>query len=250
MICQHLSQLLGFDCHSLTEGGDVALVSTPFKFDDGDAIPVFVENVHGQVRFFDDGGALMHFIGRGVRIESKKQATFLVNAAARNGAVFSDGGDIEAWASLDRAHEAFAKFLASMLDLAAWERDQRGASTDTSLFIEEVALALRAWQPNASITVGPPFLGVSGKTHKLDFLVDGKGVVATGTHPNAVSAMLHKLVDIRGLIANANTPFLIVIDDRVDPDAAERESKVVQAVASAMKFTDLERNAFRAEALQ
>lgn len=250
MICQHLSQLLGFECSPLTEDGDLALVSTPFKFDDGDAIPVFVEQVHGQVRFFDDGGALMHFIGRGVRIENKKQATFLVNTAARHGTVFSDAGDIEAWASVDQAHVAFAKFLATMLDLVAWERDQRGSNTDTSLFVEEVALALRAWKPDASITVGPPFLGVSGKTHKLDFLMDGKGVIATGTHPNAVSSMLHKLVDIRGLIGNAETPFLIIIDDRVDPDAAERESKVVQAVASAMKFTDLERNAFRATALQ
>lgn len=250
MICHQLSKLLGFECSPLTDGGDIALVSTPFKFDDGDAIPVFVEKVHGQVRFFDDGGALMHFIGRGVRIENKKQATFLVNAAAKNGAVFSDSGDIEAWASLDKAHEAFAKFLASMLDLASWEREQRGSNTDTSLFVEEVALALRAWKPSADITVGPPFMGVSGKTHKLDFLVDGKGVIATGIHPNAISSMLHRLIDIRGLIANVDTPFLIVIDDRTDPDAAERESKVVQAVATAMKFTDLERNAFRAGTLQ
>lgn len=243
MICQDLSKLLGFDCSPLTDGGDVALISTPFRFDDGDAIPVFVETTHKQIRFFDDGGALMHFIGRGVRIENKKQATFLSNAAARNGAVFSEEGEIEVWASLDRANEAFAKYIASMLDLASWERDQRGANTDTSLFVDEVALALRAWKPAANITVGPPFNGISGKSYKLDFLVDGKAVIATGTHHNSVSSVLHKLVDIHGLLSNSDTPFLVIFDNRADPDAAERESKVVQSVASTMKFTDLESNA-------
>jgi hypothetical protein len=244
MICQDLSKLLGFDCSSLTEIGDVAFLSTPFKFDDGDAIPVFVETTHGQVRFFDDGGALMHFIGRGIRIENRKQATFLINAAARNGAFFSDAGEIEAWASLDKASEAFAKYLASMLDLASWEREQRGVNTDTSFFIEEVALALRAWKPGADITVGAPFSGVSGRSYKLDFLVDGKAVIATGAHPNSVSSVLHKLVDIHGLLLNADKQFLVIIDDRNDPEAAEKESKVVQSVASTMKFTDLEFQAY------
>ncbi len=243
MICQNLSKLLGFDCSPLTDGGDVALVSTPFRFDDGDAIPVFVETTHEQVRFFDDGGALMHFIGRGIRIDNRKQATFLINAAAKNGATFSDEGEIEAWASLDKANEAFAKYMASMLELASWERDQRGSNTDTSLFVDEVALALRAWKPAADITVGPPFNGVSGRAYKLDFLVDGKAVIATGAHPNSVSSVLHKLVDIHGLLSNSDTPFLVVIDDRSDPEAAERESKVVQSVASTMKFTDLESHA-------
>lgn len=247
-ICQNFSTLLGFDCSALSEAGDLALVSTPFKFDDGDAIPVFVETTHGQVRFFDDGGALMHFIGRGIRIENRKQATFLINAAARNGAFFSDAGEIEAWASLDKASEAFAKYLASMLDLASWEREQRGVNTDTSFFIEEVALALRAWKPGADITVGAPFSGVSGRSYKLDFLVDGRAVIATGAHPNSVSSVLHKLVDIHGLILNADTQFLVVIDDRADPEAAEKESKVVQSVASTMKFTDLESQAQRSVA--
>lgn len=239
MICQQLTTLLGFDCSPLTESGSVVLISTPFRFDDGDAIPVFAEHVNGQIRFFDDGQTLMHFIGRGVRIENKTHATFLTNTALKNGAFFTDDGDIEAWAPINRAAEAFGKYMSSMIALTAWEREQHGINTDVSLFVEEVGLVLRAWKPRAAITLAPPFEGVSGRVHKLDFLVDGQAVVATGTHPNAVSAVLHKLVDVRGRLANSDTNFLVIIDDRHDLFAANREALIVQSVATVMPFTAL-----------
>ena len=78
MICHQFSSLLGFECHPLSEDGSVAAISSPFTFEDGDSLPLFVESVNGQVRFFDDGATLMHFIGRGVRIENKRNATFLM----------------------------------------------------------------------------------------------------------------------------------------------------------------------------
>jgi len=245
MICEQLTNMLGFDCSPLTEGCNVALISTPFKFDDGDPLPVFVEIVDGQVRFFDDGGTLRHFLGRGLRIENKKHTSFLTNTAAKNGAAFTEAGEIEAWAAQSNAAVAFSQFLSSMLALTAWEREQRGVDTDESVFVEEVAMALRAWKPDASIALDPPFEGVSGRFYKLDFMVDGQAIAATGSHANSVSALLHKLVDIRGRIANSDMKVLVVIDDRQDQAAATRESSIVQSVATVMPFTALERNAHR-----
>jgi hypothetical protein len=243
MICEQLTSLLGFECSPLSESGDIALISTPFKFDDGDALPVFVEINNGKVRFFDDGATLRHFLGRGVKIENKKHTAFLTNAASKNGAAFTEAGEIEAWANAQEAGAAFAQFMGSMLALAAWEREQRGVDTDASAFVEEVAMALRAWKPKATITLDPMYEGISGRAYKLDFLVEGQAVVATGSHANSVSSLLHRLIDIRGRIATNGLDVLVVIDDRQDAEAAAREASIVQSVATVMPFTALERKA-------
>lgn len=237
MICDQLSSLLGFECYPLTGDGAVALVHTPFKFDDGDALPVFVEMLNGQVRFFDDGATLRHFIGRGVRIENKKHAAFLVNIAKKHSAAFSDQGEIEAWSSQQNASSAFSAFLSAMLAIAAWEKDQSDQDTDTSIFVEEVAMALRAWKPQASITTDPEFEGVTGKKYKLDFLLDGQPVAVTGAHANSVSALLHRLLDIHGKPANDGFRPLVIIDDRADPEAAKRESAIIQNISTVMQFS-------------
>ena len=243
MICNQLTSMLGFDCFPLTEGGEVALISTPFKFDDGDALPVFVEVVNGRVRFFDDGATLRHFLGRGVRIDNKKHIGFITSATAKHGAVLNDAGEIEAWGSKALASEAFARFMSSLVALATWEREQQGVDTDASVFVEEVAMALRAWKPSAAIALDPDFQGISGKMHKLDFLIDGQAIIATSTHPNKIAAVLHRLLDIHGQIANDGIRILVVVDDRQDPVAAKKEASIMQSVASVMTFTSLERNA-------
>jgi Domain of unknown function DUF1828 len=240
MICQQLTNILGFDCSPLTDSGDVVLISTPFTFDDGDSLPVFAEQLNGQIRFFDDGQTLMHFIGRGVRIENKKHATFLSTATSKNGTTFTDDGQVEIWSPIERAAEAFSKYLSSMIALSSWERDQQGTDTDAVLFVEEVAMALRAWKPTAQIVLEPSFEGISGRPYRLDFLFEGQAVAVTGAHPNSVSAVLHRLIDIHSRIANSEQKFLVIIDDRNDPDSANREALIVQSVAMVMPFTALE----------
>lgn len=241
MICEQLTDLLGFDCMPLTEGGQVALVHTPFTFEDGDSLPVFIELVDGQIRFFDDGATLRHFIGRGVKIENRKHTTFLTNIATAHKASFSDTGEIEAWSSVQAAPVAFSRFLASMLAIAAWEKSQEGEDTDTSIFVQEVAIALKAWKPKSELSFEPPFEGITKKSYKLDFLLDGRPVVAVGSHPNSVSSLLHKLVDIHNLPENRGFDPLVVIDDRRDPEAADKEAKVIQSLATVMPFSSLEK---------
>lgn len=240
MICQQLNTLLGFDCSPLSESGDVALVSTPFKFDDGDAVPVFVEHVAGQVRFFDDGQSLIHFIGRGVRIDNKKHAMFLTNTANKHGAEFTEQGEIEVWSPIAQAHQAFAKYINTLMSLVSWEREQRGSNSDMTLFVEEVAMALRAWKPDAKIDLDQPIRGISGKTYKIDFLVDGQPMAVTGVHAISIGSMLHKLIDIKGLHENKDAEFTIVIDDRADPEGAKREALIMQTVGTVLPFTSLE----------
>ncbi|MFC5608206.1 DUF1828 domain-containing protein [Variovorax soli] len=241
MICAHLTTLLGFDCTPLDEGGMVAHVSTPFRFADGDAVPVYVEMANGQVRFFDDGHTVMHFTGRGMRLEDGRHTRFLTTAAQAHGATFSDQGDMEAWAPEAQAADAFGRYMAAMLEVCRWEKDQEGASTDVTFLVDEVATALRAWKPTATITENPEFTGISGKPHRLDFLFDGQGVAVATPNPRSASAVLRRLVDIRSAHDNAALPLLVVVDDRADPEGAKREAAILQNVAKVLPFGSLER---------
>ena len=93
------------------------------------------------------------------------------------------------------------------------------------------------------IVLEQPFKGISGRTYRIDFVVDGEPIVVTGAHPNSVGSVLHKLVDIRGLIENVDAKFTVVIDDRNDPEGAKRESLIVQSVGKVFPFTALEATA-------
>lgn len=66
MNCAAITEITGCECYPLNEDDTVALIETPFKFEDGDDIPAYVEFGQGFVRFFDDGEVYDHFDGRGL----------------------------------------------------------------------------------------------------------------------------------------------------------------------------------------
>lgn len=244
MICDQLSELIGFQCCPLTAAGDVAFIATPFRFADGDGLPVYTEIADGQVRFFDDGGVVMHFLGQGLRLDNKRRLRFISSAAEEHGLTLTESGEIEVWTRSEDAPGAFAKYIGGLLSIAAWEKAQEGVSQDTSHFLDEVVLALRAWKPKADLVIDPdPIEGISGQLYQLDAMFEGRGVLVTGTHHAAIGSNLRKLVDLRTRPANHSLEFMVVIDDRADPELADRESKVMQALAAVMPFTQLERNA-------
>lgn len=245
MICDELSTLLGIDCLPISDDGSIARIESPFAFDDGDSLPIYVQTFNGQLRFFDDGGVLMHFVGRGMNFDDGRKSRFVRAAAEVNGAVLTESGDVEVWAPIETAPIAFAAYIATLLHISSWEREQRGTNVDTTVLIDEVAMCLRAWKPEAELIPEPEFNGISTQRHKLDFLFDGQGVLATSPHPNSVSAAIRKLLDIRSESQNAGVSLLVVIDDRDDDEAADREGRVLQAVAKVLPFSNLEKNATR-----
>jgi len=243
MICDHLSSLLGLDCSPISDDGNVALIATPFTFDDGDSVPIYVQHVNGQLRFFDDGGVLLHLMGRGMNFEDGRRSKFIKTAAEPHGVSLSDSGELEVWAPIEKAPPAFAGYLSTLLAVTSWERDQRGVGTDMIMLIDEVEMCLRAWKPKAELVAGPEFEGISGQSYKMDFLFDGEPILATSAHPNSVSSAIKKLLDIRGSNANSGLSVLVVIDDRADHQAAMKDSLIIQTVAKVMPFTRLEENA-------
>lgn len=242
MICSTLSTLIGFTCYPLSDDGSIAMIDAPFAFPDGDSIPIYVENAGGQIRFFDDGGAILHLMGRGISLEDKRKTRFIKTLASPYGVSLNDMGELEIFAPAAEAPAAFAKYISAMLSLSRWEHDQEGASTDTSLFIDEVVLCLRAWKPNATIGEGREYAGVSGHIYKMDIEFDGGSALALGTHPAAISAAAKKLLDIRSSTENEGLKVLVVIDDRHEPETAKKEGLILDSVANVMMMSKLERS--------
>jgi hypothetical protein len=241
MICNNLSETIGFACCPLTDDGSVALIRTPFQFEDGEAVPVFVERIGPQLRFFDDGGVLLHFLGRGVRLQDQRNLKFIKNLAEPEGVTLNQMGELEIFSPHENASGAFAKYIGTLLALASWEREQNGVATDLSLLLDEVEQCLRSWKPDSTIVASPEYRGVSGYTYKLDFSVDGEAVIAISPHPSTVSATAKKLLDIRATTDNTGLQVLVVIDDRRDADTASREGRILDSVANVMMMSRLEK---------
>jgi hypothetical protein len=243
MICSSISELIGFECYPLTDDGSVAMIDTPFAFPDGDEIPVFVEKMAGQVRFFDDGGTIMHLLGRGVSLDDYRKTRSIKNLAELNGVSLTELGELEIWARQEDAPTAFAKYMTTMLALSSWEADQSGVSTDVSLFLDEVAMCLKAWKAAIPLRDGQEFIGVSGHVYKMDYEFDGGAVLAIGTHPATVSSTAKKLLDIRAASQNDDLKILLIIDDRRDADAAKSEGLILDSLSNVMMMTQLQRRA-------
>lgn len=242
MICTSLSDTIGFTCAPLNEDGTVALIDTPFAFGNGEAVPVFVERTGNLVRFFDDGVTLLHLRGRGLKLVDQRNLKPIRTIVESGGVTLSPRGEVEIWSDAATAPLAFAKFMAALLAVSTWEQNQLGVSSDVSLFLDEVVLCLRAWKPQANIAESPEFAGVSGYKYRLDFSVDGEGVLAITPHPNTVSAAAKKLLDIRASNTNVNLKILIIVDDRQDPEMAKREGSILDSVGNVMMMTRLEKN--------
>lgn len=122
MNCAAISEMTGYECYPLNADDTVALIETPFKFEDGDDIPAYVELGQGFVRFFDDGDVYDHFAGRGLFFDNDYDTEFLSEIAASNGVSFADTCIIEIAAKPQDAAAAFAKYMAAMLAFVSWEK--------------------------------------------------------------------------------------------------------------------------------
>lgn len=242
MICDHITDSLGFACSALNETGTVAHVATPFKFSDGDPVPVYLEVTEQHVRFFDDGEVFLHFRGRGLQLGNRNQAKFIIKAAERHGAVYSDDWILQSQGPDSNIQEAFRIYMNALHDICAWEMENEGVAQDSEMLVEEAVMAFLAAKPDAEIVRDPSFTGVSGKKRTLSLMVDGTAVAVTGTHHAAISAALMSMVDIRQSAQNQGGAFLFLIEDRNNPERARQDATVLQAAAPVQLMSNLQQS--------
>jgi hypothetical protein len=147
MICHRISETLGLTCNPLTDDGLVAMIDSPFRYPDGDNIPISLKNLDRKFGFFDDGGAILHLLGRGILLDGHRKTKFIRNLTEPFQVRLNESGELEIWSTEAEAPASFANYISAMLCLAKWEGDQVGVATDISLFLDEVELCLRAWKP-------------------------------------------------------------------------------------------------------
>ncbi len=242
MFCEQLTSRIGLNCHPLDDDGRVFLIETPFRFHDGDHIPVYVEIIGNEFRFFDDGAAFLHFSGLGINLNGGNQVKFIKTAAEAHGANFTDQGEIEIWAKADDSGKAFASYVAALLELVRWEAERKNVSHDASVFVDEVAQYLMAWR-RVEIKRSPKLMGITGREHVFDLDMNGTLVLAISAHHQSASSALHKLVDIKALPANQSVPTLVVIDDRKDAESAKTEGILLSSVSNVIGLGQLQINA-------
>jgi hypothetical protein len=238
-----LSTLLGISCEDLQEDGEVTVLSTPFEFEDGDQLPIFVERMGSKIRFFDGGGLILHLLGRGVVLDDHRKTRFIKMIAEPNEVVLNDMGELETWINANEAPLGFARFVSALLALVRWEHEQIGLVTDLSLLIDEVALCLRTLKPAAVFREAPEYVGISGASYKADFDFDGNAVLAINPHHSAVSSAAKKILDIRAAPSNADLDVIVIIDDRRDAKNAKSEGLILGSVAKVWMMSRLEREA-------
>lgn len=124
MITSNVSELLGFACHHLENDGSVAVIDTPFLFEDGDSIPVYVEEIGGRLRFCDNGEVIWHFMGRGVPLDEPGSANFMQEIVAPRGARLNSDGELEVWADATEAQAGFARYISAIFAIVGWEYEQ------------------------------------------------------------------------------------------------------------------------------
>jgi hypothetical protein len=127
MINPNISELLGFAYETIEDDGSLAVIGTPFVFEDGDPIVAYVEETDGRIRFFDDGELVWHFMGRGVPLDEPGESKFIADLAAPYGVSLNEEHELEIWANAGQESAAFAQYMSAMLEMVRWERNQTNA---------------------------------------------------------------------------------------------------------------------------
>lgn len=122
-----LSTIIGHVCHVIADDGSLAMIDTPFTFDDGDAIPAYAEFGPGFVRFFDGGDVFDHFEGLGISMEDDADTKFLSDIAESHGLCFTDNGEVEIRSAPEQAAAAFAQYMAAMFAFVKCEKSRDDA---------------------------------------------------------------------------------------------------------------------------
>jgi len=214
MICKQFSEITGLECHPLNDDGSVAFISSAFAFEDGDALPIYIEYIGNQVRFFDDGEVVFHFLGTGARKPGTTlRTTFIEKSIENYGLTLNEDGVIEMYTDPEHTQATFSNFVAGLLNVANWERENAGTNQPSLEFVEKVATALQEWRMDKPVIRAPKFKGESGKEYDFTFTQDGEAILAILPKGPSINAAVRKLLDVSNAAENQNIKTRVIIDN-------------------------------------
>jgi len=243
--CQDMCANLGFGCVELEdEYPPMMALQTPFGFYGGDPFEIYAEYLgdREQIRFFDSGGTLFHCFARQISSFHLRDYQVVKAAIKQSDIKVTHEGEIEGTFAIANMASGFASYVDALLGLARWEFDNAG--TDFAVrepnLIGDTRLYLNAMKPDVpAIKSTFKTMGVSGRRYGFDLSQGETQIDVIPCHRNASSSELYKLVDLRGNALTANTPIIVVVDDRLLPEQADREVAVIGQYAQAWPMRKL-----------
>lgn len=245
--CQDMCAKLGFGCVQLEdEYPPMMALQTPFGFYGGDPFEIYAEYLGEgdpeQIRFFDSGGTLFHCFARQINSFHLRDYQVVKAAIKQPDIKVTHEGEIEGTFEIANMASGFASYIDALMSLARWEFDNAGtdfAVREPSL-IGDTRLYLNAMKPDVlAVRSTVKAAGVSGRHYGFDLSQGDTQIDEISCHRNASSSELYKLVDLRGNALTANMPIIVVVDDRVQPEQADREVAVIGQYAQAWPMRKL-----------
>lgn len=245
MICREFTEFTGMTCFPLDDSGDVAYVASPFFFEDGDPLPIYIKKLSpSHVKFFDDGEIILHFIGRGFRGDKESlSTTFLKNIARTHGLELSEYGVLEGYANKNSAPELFARYVTALLSIVQWEKEYLANDKNALDLIAKVEHALVSWRPGSKVIKNPTFKGISNKDYEFTFSQANEGILVISSSPQSINAATRKLLDVSAVMEATDMKTRVIIDDgQLDAETKEQNHSILSRVSDYVQsFQNLEK---------
>lgn len=228
----------GWHCQRLEGRSQETLyVSTPVLLADGKPLDFYLLRRGKNLTFTDDGLTLFALQNGGIEFGDRRQIKGLENIAERLEFTITDAGTIEALIPEDQLAWWMSRVLRMFVGIAEWQVE-RIAQRDTDFALtDEVERLLRMKAPDR-ILLATPNVKLKGLDYSFDFLWGSTYVDAINPSPQSVSARLRKAI----LAAQEDTEIdlLFILDNRFDPEKADRELPVLGQVARTIRLSDFE----------
>lgn len=226
----------GWHCQRLEGRSQETLyVSTPVLLADGKPLDFYLLRQGKNLAFTDDGLTLFALQNFGIEFGNRRQIKGLESITERLEFTISDAGSIEALIPEDQLAWWMSRVLRMFVGVAEWQAE-RIAQHDTDFALtDEVERLLRIKAPDRHLVVAPR-VKFKGIDYTFDFLWGSIYVDAINPSPQSVSSRLRKA--ILATQDDTDIDLLFILDNRFDPEKADRELPVLGQVAKTIRLTD------------
>jgi hypothetical protein len=240
MLCETFYKQLGYDCDiAVTSNGESGMrICTPIDFTDGAPFYFFITTQQNQLlTITDNGDTIFHFMSLGLINNHRKSWKSIRHIAEKSGLMLTEHGEVMALFQDNQQTKLMSSMMEFGYALKAWEQERLGHSLTDLYFIDEVEMALRAWNSKALIEKNPTIKGYSHKSYHFDLSFDNTYVDALQPNARSTGSKLRKIIDLQK--GPVSTKLLFVLDDRSNPDLAQMERDLIGGVSTAMLYSDL-----------
>lgn len=230
----------GFDMYKVPtrDGSSVYKIDTPFLLADEFSLYIFVEKIGKNIHIFDEGCTIFDLRSLGIDFDDGRLNSF--NRLLKSWNLGLDGTSIESFETIDRAPILFSRYIAAMMSLDTWLRNNLQVKASRENLVNQAKTYFRAWSRIDSIVDKPSVKGKYGKDISFDFAVDDIFVDSIFPEYNSTASFMHKVA-----LAKITQPIktMLVVDDTNEPIKAKKETEVASVVSSAMFLSTLKNNA-------